>query len=65
MRRVELASLFACVCSKVTDEVLINEAENVVVLLAISGNILDQLNKFADSLGLVASAVTEFAQTGF
>lgn len=65
MRRVELARLFTGVGCKVTDEVFIDEAKNIIVLLAIRRNILNQLNQFADHFSLIAGAVTEFAQTSF
>lgn len=65
MRRVELTGLFTGISGKIADEVFINKAENIVVLLAIGRDILNKLNQFADCLGLIAGAVTKFAQTGF
>ena len=65
MRRVKLARLFTGVGCKVADEVFIDEAKNIIVLLAIRRNSLNQLIQLTDRLGLIACAVTEFAQTGF
>ena len=59
------ARLFTGVSCKVADEVFIDEAKNVIVLLAIRRNIFNQLNQLTDRLGLIARAVAEFAQTCF
>ena len=65
MRGIKLTGLFASVGRKVTDQILINKAKNIIVLFSIGGDIFDQLNQFADGLGLAAGAVAQFAQAGF
>ena len=65
MGGIKLTSLFASIGRKVTDQVFINKAQNIIVLFAIGRDIFDQLNQFADGLGLAAGAVAQFAQAGF
>ena len=50
VRRIEFTGFLTGIGGKVTDEILINKAENIVVLLAVHGDIFNQLNKFTDCL---------------
>ena len=65
MGRIKLTSFFTGVRRKVTDEVLVNESQNIVVLLAVCGDVFNQLNQLSDCLGLIAGAFAKFAQAGF
>jgi hypothetical protein len=60
VRRVELARLLPGVGGEHTDEIFIDEAENVVILLAVHRYDLYQLDEVADGLSLCAGAVAEF-----
>ena len=64
MRGIELPGLFTGICREVADQVLINEAQNVIILFAVHGNVLDQLKQVADRLGSCAGGVAQLAQTG-
>ena len=61
VRCIELTGLFARIGCKVADQVLINKAQNIIVLFAISRDILNQLNQIPDCLCLAAGAVAQFA----
>ena len=50
VRCVELPCLFARVGSEHADEVLVDEPQHVVVLLAIHGDVFDELDEIADRL---------------
>ena len=65
VRRIKLARLFARIGSKHADEIFVNEAEHIVALPAIHGDVLDELDEVANSLGLPRSGIAELAQAGF
>ena len=65
MRRVKLPGLFSRVGRKVADQIFVNKAQDIVVLFAVGGDILNQLNQLADGFGLAAGGVAKFAQAGF
>ena len=54
VRGVELAGLFAGVGGEVADEVLVDEAQHVIVLTAIHRDVLDEVDEVAGCLGLAA-----------
>ena len=64
VRRIELASLLTSICGKVTDEIFINEAENVIVFFAVHRDILNQLKQVADCLGSCTRSITELRKAG-
>ena len=49
MRRIELAGLLTRIGSKVADEVLVDEAEHVVVLATVHRDIFDEVDEVAGS----------------
>jgi hypothetical protein len=65
VRGVELARLFAGIGGKHADEVFIDEAEHIVALAAIHGNVFDELDQLADGLSLLGGGVAQLAQAGF
>ena len=64
MRRVELAGLLACVCCKVADQIFVDKAENIIILLAVHGNIFDEIDQVANGLCPRTGAFTQFGQAG-
>ena len=62
--RVELARLFSGIGGKHADEVFVNEPQNVVVLPAVHGDDIYQLDKIADGLCLRAGAVAKLGKPG-
>ena len=64
MRRIELTGLFAGIRCKVADQVLIDKAQNIIILLAIHGNILNEVNQIPDSLCACTGTFTQLGQTG-
>ena len=52
VRRIELPCFLAGVGSELADEVLVDIAKNVVVLLAVHGNLIDEMDEVAYCLGL-------------
>ena len=61
MRRVELARLFTRIGGKHADEIFVDQAEHVVTLPVIHGDVLDELEELADSLGLLCGGISELA----
>ncbi len=43
VRRVELARFFACVGGEHPDEILVDEAEDIVALAAVHGDVFDEV----------------------
>lgn len=64
VRSIELTGLFTSICGKVTDEIFINEAENVIVFFAVHRDILNQLKQVADCLGSCTRSITELRKAG-
>lgn len=60
---IELTCLFASMGGKVADKELIDIAQHVVVLRAISRYVLDEFDESFQSLGLCRRIVAQFAQT--
>ena len=65
VRGVELTRLLAGVCGELADQVFINEAKHIIVLLAVHGNVLDQVDQVADCFRAAGSAVAQLGQSGF
>ena len=65
MRRVELPRFFARIGRKIADQIFIDEAENIIILSAIHGNVFYQINQIADGFGARAGSFSQFGQTGF
>ena len=63
MRGVELSGFFPCIRREVTDEILIDITENIVVLTAIRWNVFDEFDKFLQSLCLRCRAIAKFTQS--
>ena len=64
VRRVELAGLLACVCCKVADQIFVDKAENIIILLAVHGNVFDEIDQVANGLCPRTGAFTQFGQAG-
>lgn len=64
VRRVELSRFLASVGGEVTDEVLVNEAEYVVVLATVHRDVLDEVDEVASGLGLAPCVSAELGETG-
>ena len=64
MRRVELACLLAGVGGEVADEVLVDEAEHVVVLATVHRDVFDEVDEVASGLGLAPCVGAELGETG-
>lgn len=64
MRRVELAGFLTGVGGEVADEVLVDEAEHVVVLATVHRDVLDEVDEIASGLGLAPCVGAEFGETG-
>jgi len=56
VRRIEFAGLLARVRGEVADQVFINKAEDVVILLPVHRDIFDQVDKLTNGLGLGCGA---------
>lgn len=65
MRGVELARLLAGVGGEVADEVLVDEAEDIVVLALVHRDVVDEVQEVADGLGARAVRVAQLGQPGF
>lgn len=65
VRGVKLACLFPGISGEHAYEIFVDEAEHIVALPAIHGDVLDELNQLADGLGLLCGGVAKFAQAGF
>ena len=64
VRRVELAGFLAGVGGEVADEILVDEAEHVVVLTTVHRDVLDEVDEVASSLGLAPCVGAELGETG-
>ena len=64
VRRVELAGFLTSVGGEVADEVLVDEAEHVVVLATVHRDVLDEIDEVAGGLGLAPCVGTELGETG-
>ena len=64
VRGVELAGLLAGVGSEIADEVLVDEAEHVVVGPAVHRDVLDEVDEVAGGLGLAPCVGAELGETG-
>lgn len=62
--RVEFPGLLARIGGEIADEVFIDVAQHVVVLPAVHGDVLDEMDEVAHGAGLGAGAVPQMAQTG-
>ena len=59
-RRVELTGLLTRIGSEVANQILIDEAEGVVVLPAVHRNVLDEVDEVASGLATAFLIGTEF-----
>ena len=64
MRRIELAGFLTGVGGEVADEVLVDEAKDVVVLATVHRDVLDEVNEVASGLGLAPCVGAELGETG-
>ena len=62
MRRVELAGFLAGVGSEVADEVLVDEAQHVVVGSTVHWDVLDEVDEVTSGLGLAACIGTQLGE---
>ena len=49
---IEFACLLTGICCEVRNQILIDEAEDIIILLATHRDLIDQLNQVADGLRL-------------
>ena len=59
---VELTGLFSRVGGKVADQVLVDEAQDVVILFPIHGDVLDEIDQFADRFGPCAGGLPQLGK---
>ena len=64
MRRIELAGFLTGVGGEVADEVLVDEAKDVVVLATVHRDVLDEVNEVASGFGLAPCVGAELGETG-
>lgn len=64
MRRIELACFLTGVGGEVADEVLVDEAEHVIVLATVHRDVLDEADEVASGLGLAPCVGAELGETG-
>lgn len=57
MRRVELTGLLPGIGSEIADQVFINEAKDIIILPAIHGNNLDEIDLVSNGLGTRTGSV--------
>ena len=62
VRRVKFARLLACICRKIRNQVFIDKAQHIVVLLAIHRNILDEMEQVADRLCLRVGTIAQLGK---
>lgn len=63
VRRIKFACLLAGTGGEIADEKFIDIAEYVVVLGAVGGDVLDEIDEFPESFGLRSGVVAELAET--
>ncbi len=64
VRRIELARFLTGVGGEVADEILVDEAEHVVVLATVHRDVLNEVDEVAGGLGLASCVGTELGETG-
>ena len=64
VRSVEFTGFLSGIGCKITDEILINITQHIVILTAIGRNIFNELNQILQSTGLRRRIFTQFAQSG-
>lgn len=64
MGRVELPCLLAHIGRKIADQILVDVAEYVVVLLSVHGDIVDELQEAANGLRARPGGVAELGEAG-
>lgn len=64
MRRIELAGFLASVGGKVADEVLVDKAQDVVILTSVHGDVLDEVDEVTRRFGLAARVCSQLGKTG-
>ncbi len=62
--RIELTGLFSCIGSKVADQILIDKAQNIIVLPSVHGNVLNQIKQIPNGLCPGTGAFTQLGQSG-
>ena len=61
VRRIEFPRLLASVSGEHADQILVDEPQHVITLLAIHGYVFDELDELADGLGLFRGSIAQFA----
>ena len=64
VRSIEFTSFLSGIGCKITDEILINIAQHVVILTAIGRNVFNELNQILQSTGLRRRILPQFTQSG-